>query len=173
MLIDGSAKTSNGLSLNDILQVGTTVQPNFYCIVLRFRTHQLFFTPDITKVYRQIIVHPLDRDLQTIFWWYSTEEHIQEYQLNSLKYGTASAAYLATRCLKKLADDNTCHHPISAQVLSIEFYVDDLLIGTSTLEKAINLQQELSSLLTTVGLTLRKLVSNHPPFLEIIPTELK
>ena len=39
VVFDGSAKTSNGLSLNDILQVGSTVQPDFYAIVFRFRNH--------------------------------------------------------------------------------------------------------------------------------------
>jgi hypothetical protein len=39
VVFDGGAKTSNGLSLNDTLQVGATVQPDLYSIVLRFRTH--------------------------------------------------------------------------------------------------------------------------------------
>ena len=66
VVFDGGAKTSNGLSLNDILQVGPTVQQDLYSIVLRFRTHQVCFTADIAKMYRQIIVHPEDRNLQRI-----------------------------------------------------------------------------------------------------------
>jgi len=66
VVFDGSAKTSNGLSLNDILQVGATVQPDLYSIVLRLRTHQVCFTADIVKMYRQIVFHPQDRDLQRI-----------------------------------------------------------------------------------------------------------
>jgi len=38
VVFDGSAKTSNGLSLNHILQVGPNVQQDLYSIVLRFRT---------------------------------------------------------------------------------------------------------------------------------------
>jgi len=68
VVFDGSAKTSNGLSLNNILQVGTTVQQDLYSIVLRFRTHQLCFTADIAKMYRQINVYPQIRDLQRILW---------------------------------------------------------------------------------------------------------
>jgi len=92
-------------------------------------------------------------DLQRILWRYSSEEPIQEYQLNTVTYGTASAPYLATRCLKKHADVNKGHHPRSAQVLSNDFYVEDLLSGTPILEEAINLQQELTSLLNTAGFT--------------------
>jgi len=76
-VFDGSAKTSNGLSLNDILQVGPTVQQDLYSIVLRFRTHQVCFTSDIAKMYRQIKVHPQDQNLQRILWRYSPEEPIQ------------------------------------------------------------------------------------------------
>jgi hypothetical protein len=66
-------------------------------------------------------------------------------------YGTSSDPFLATRCLKKLADDNEQQYPRAAHVLKNNFYVDDLLSGTSTIEDAINIQKELSSLLQTAG----------------------
>jgi len=46
-VFDGGVKTFNGLLLNDILQVGATVQQDLYTIVLRFRAHQVCFTADI------------------------------------------------------------------------------------------------------------------------------
>jgi hypothetical protein len=58
-------------------------------------------------------------------------------------------------------------------VLKNDFYVDDLLSGTSTIEEAIDIQKELSSLLKTAGLTLRKWASNHSAFLDAIPRELQ
>jgi len=123
-------------------------------------------------MYRQINVHPQDRDLQRILWRYSSDEPIQEYNLTTLTYGTSSAPYLATRCIKKLADDK-CQHPRAPQMLSNEFYVDDLLSGTSTIEDAIKVQQEISSVLQTAGFTFRKWASNHSTFLDNIPRELQ
>ena len=61
----------------------------------------------------------------------------------------------------------------AAQVLSNDFYVDDLLSGTSTTEDAINVQQEISSLLQTAGFTLREWASNHSALLDTIPNELQ
>jgi len=58
-------------------------------------------------------------------------------------------------------------------VLSNDFYVDDLLSGASTIEEATKMQQELSSLLQTAGLTLGKWASNHSAFLNTIPRELQ
>jgi hypothetical protein len=124
-------------------------------------------------MYRQIVIHPHNRDLQRILWTHSPEDPIQEYRLTTLTYGTSSAPYLATRCLKKLADDNQTNYPKADQVLSNDFYVDDLLSGTSTVKEAIQLQQELSSLLQTAGFTLRKWASNHSEFLDTIPSEMQ
>jgi len=124
-------------------------------------------------MYRQINVHPQDRNLQRILWKYSSDELIQEYNLTTVTYGISSALYLATRCPKKLADDNKCQHPRAAHMLSKDFYFHDLLSGTPTIEDAIKVQQEISSLLRTTGFTLRKWASNNPTFLDNIPRELQ
>jgi len=58
-------------------------------------------------------------------------------------------------------------------MLSTDFYVDDLLSGTSTLEDIIKLQQEISSLLQTAGLILRKWACNNSSFLNTIPRKLQ
>uniref|UniRef100_A0A1B0DKT8 Uncharacterized protein n=1 Tax=Phlebotomus papatasi TaxID=29031 RepID=A0A1B0DKT8_PHLPP len=50
---NGSAKTSSGLSLNDILMTGPTVQPDLASILLRFRQHPYALTADISKMYLQ------------------------------------------------------------------------------------------------------------------------
>jgi hypothetical protein len=92
-------------------------------------------------MYRQILVHPQDLSLQRILWRPSPDEPIQEFKLTTVTYGTASAPCVATRCLKKLAEDNEQLHPKAAQLHS-DFYVDDLLSGAETLAEAIQLQQD-------------------------------
>ena len=54
VVFDGSCRSSNGLSLNDTLLVGPTVQQDLCSIVFRFRTYQIAFTADIAKMYRQV-----------------------------------------------------------------------------------------------------------------------
>jgi hypothetical protein len=172
VVFDAGAKTSTGLSLNDILQVGPTVQQDLYSLVLRFRTHQTYFTVDIAQMYRQVAMNPQDRNLQRILWRYSSDEPIQEYQLTTVTYGMTSFPFLATRCLKKLAEDNLTSHPRATQVLLNDFYVDDLLSGAPTLQEAIDIQ-ELTTLLGTAGFPLRKWASNNSSFMDIIPEELR
>ena len=51
VVFDGSAKSSSGSSLNDILEVGPTLHPTLQDIILRFRTHRVAVSADISKLY--------------------------------------------------------------------------------------------------------------------------
>jgi GrpB-like predicted nucleotidyltransferase (UPF0157 family) len=64
VVFDGSARSSNGLLLNDTLMVCPSIQQDLYSIVLRFRMHPVAFTADICKMYRQINIHQLNTPLQ-------------------------------------------------------------------------------------------------------------
>ena len=59
-VFDASAKITTGVSLNDMLMVGPTIQQDLISIVLRFRMHIYAMAADISKMYRQIRVHPED-----------------------------------------------------------------------------------------------------------------
>lgn len=58
VVFDGSCKTSSGLSFNDVLMVGPTVQDDLFSILARFRTFKYGLTFDITKMYKQVLVDP-------------------------------------------------------------------------------------------------------------------
>ena len=60
VVFDASAKSSTGVSLNDSLLVGPTVHPS---LLLRFRTHRVALTTDVSKMYRAVELVPADRDL--------------------------------------------------------------------------------------------------------------
>ena len=51
VVFDASAKTSNGLSLNNFLIVGPTIQDKLFGHLLRFRMHAYVLTADIEKMY--------------------------------------------------------------------------------------------------------------------------
>ena len=54
VVFDASAKSSSGLSLNDILFVGSAFHDNLFSILLRFRMHRTALSADITKMFRQV-----------------------------------------------------------------------------------------------------------------------
>jgi hypothetical protein len=109
--------------------------------------------------------------MQKILWRKSSEEPIREYELTTVTYGTAPAAFLATRCLQQLDLEESERFPKAAEALCSSFYVDDFLGGCSTPEEAIELREQLSSL-SNGGFPLRKWCSNNTAVLEsILPEE--
>lgn len=160
VVFDGSAKTSTGFSLNQALLVGPVVQQELLAIVTRFRKHRIALVADAEKMYRQTLVAPSDRPFQKILYRFRTSEPVQTYTLNTVTYGLSPSSFLATRTLLQLAADEGGKYPLAKAVLEKDFYVDDLISGEESEEKAIQLRNELNELLAKGGFTLRKWCSN-------------
>ncbi|XP_061400847.1 uncharacterized protein LOC133336582, partial [Musca vetustissima] len=122
-------------------------------------------------MYRQELVDRRDRKYQLIVWRNSPDKELEHYMLNTLTYGSTCASYLATRCLKKLADMNLHKYPLYAQVLQKNFYVDDGMCGSDSLSTAIEMQKQLNNLLLQAGFRLRKWCANHLQLLHGVPPE--
>ncbi|XP_072400667.1 uncharacterized protein [Diabrotica undecimpunctata] len=162
VVFNGSAVTTNSLSLNDILVAGPTIQDDLFSIVLRARKHNIMLTGDITKMYRQVLVDSSQRSLQLILWRPNPDSEIHTYQLNTLTYGTAPAAFLSTRCLKELSIQCKDTHPDISRIIARDFYVDDLCTGCLSIDEAIYIKQNLSEILISGGFLLRKFMCNAP-----------
>ena len=114
VVFDASAKTSNGLSLNDILTVGPTIQDDIVSHLLRFRTYKYVISADIEKMYRQVLVRKKDRMYQRVLW---KMNKVKIFELNTVTFGLASAPYLEIRSLKQLAIDEGHKFPLASSVL--------------------------------------------------------
>lgn len=135
VVFDAFALSASEVSLNHKLLVGPP-QDTLFELLLKFRIHQYVLTADLEMMYRQILVREQDRDLQRILWRSNNDEEIQIFRLNTLTYDTSSAPFLAVRCLKELAMQESDTYPTAARVLQCDFYMDDLLTGTHTEEEA-------------------------------------
>ncbi|XP_011884078.1 PREDICTED: uncharacterized protein LOC105571220 [Vollenhovia emeryi] len=121
VVFDASCKTTTGVSLNDALMVGPVVQQDLMSILMRFRTFRYVFSADIIKMYRQIWVDPSQTSLQRILWRGDTNSDIKTYELITVTYGTASASYLATRCLKHLAEQHEAEYSLGSKIVKRDF----------------------------------------------------
>jgi hypothetical protein len=115
-----------------------------------------------------ITMHAVDMNLQSILWRYSREKAIQCCSLTSITYETASAPYLATKCLKQLAEDEE-HLPLASKMTIKDFYVNDIL--TDTREQASELIEQSTHMLEKGGFPLWIWCSNHPAVLEAVQTD--
>lgn len=166
VVFDASAKSGNGVSLNNVLLAGPCIQEDIFSILLRFRKHNFVMIADIEKMYRMIEVCESQKDLQRIVWRFNSSEPISHYRLNTLTYGTSPASFIATRCLHECAFEKRESFPESAEVVLSDFYVDDLITGANTVHESITLKHEISSMLSAHGFNLRKWASNDMSILE-------
>ena len=51
VIFNCSEKSSNGVSLNDILMIGPNVQDDLFDTVQRFRLHRIVMSADVVKMY--------------------------------------------------------------------------------------------------------------------------
>lgn len=172
VVFDASSKSDNGISLNDILMVGPTIQEDLLSILLRFREHGYVIAGDIAKMYRQINLIENERDLQRILWRTDPDKEIKHFRLNTVTYGTASASFLSTRCLHQVAIENKASYPVASNAIIRDFYVDDVLTGASSIEDAIQLKHDLTNILGQSGFELRKWISNNHSILEADCTQI-
>ncbi|XP_075156182.1 uncharacterized protein LOC142229500 [Haematobia irritans] len=77
VVFDGSAKTNTGLSLNETLHSGPTIQAKLFNTILRFRFFKIALSGDICKMYRCVLINPPDDYLQCILWRNNSSEDIQ------------------------------------------------------------------------------------------------
>ena len=162
VVFDASCASTSGVSLNDIQSVGPVIQSDLLSILLRFRQHLYVVGSDIAKMYRCIEINPDERNLQMIYWRFDIQQPLRAFQLNTVTYGTASASFLATRCLLQLSNEFSDTFPKAARVIQRDFYMDDLLTGSDDQHDLKTLCNEVKLILDSACFPLRKWVSNSP-----------
>ncbi|XP_043502762.1 uncharacterized protein LOC122524512 [Polistes fuscatus] len=166
VVFNGSAKSSNGRSLNDILALGPTIQDDLFTLLCRFRLYAIVLVADVEKMYRQVSLAPDDRDLCRILWRSNFDEPIKTYRLSTVTYGTKSASFLAIRSLHFLADSYKTTHPVAAHALKNDFYVDNLVTGSNSIEGAQVLLDQMIYVTNAGCMPLRQWCSNRPELLK-------
>lgn len=114
-----------------------------------------------------ILMHKYHRFVHQILWR-DNEHKLSAYQLNTVTYGTTAAPYLAIQCINQLAMDNEELFLVASSTIQSDFYVDDLLTGSDDITALQTSCKEISSILKSGNLILRKWISNNPSILENI-----
>ncbi|XP_065365681.1 uncharacterized protein LOC135958718 [Calliphora vicina] len=171
VVFNASHKTSNGISLNDCLYVGPTLQADLVLLILRWRLFRFVFNCDITQMYRQIRVDPTHTSFQRILFRNHRTEEVRDYELQTVTFGVNCAPYLAIRTLLQLADDTEKQYPLAAHILRDCMYVDDVLTGTHDISTAVIARDQLIAALSSAKFELRKWTSNEQTILDSIPLD--
>lgn len=77
VVFDGSSVMNTGQSFNDHLHKVQKLQRNIVNVIINFRFSRFVFSADIKQMFRQILVHPVDRKYQCILWSADPSDPIQ------------------------------------------------------------------------------------------------
>ncbi|XP_041981020.1 uncharacterized protein LOC121734443 [Aricia agestis] len=165
IVFNASEKNKNGVSLNDTLMVGPTLQADLRHLVMRWRVHPIGFVADIIKMYRQVRVTNEDASYQRIVWRDDPATEIKDYELLTVTFGTACAPHLAVKALQQIAHDEGHNYVLAADKVLKDFYMDDLMTGCSSVNEGIEIYKQISQLLEKGGFKLQKWNSNSKELL--------
>ena len=173
VVFDASCKTTSGASLNDTLAVGPLLHPSLEEILIRFRSYRVALNGDISKMYREILLDPLDQQYHRFLWRSKPGGEIRDYCMRRVTFGVASSPYVAVRTLQQACQDFGQESPLARKHIYSSFYVDDLLGGADTEEEALEVYRQVDFVLRKAGFTLRKIRSSSEWLLSHIPNDLK
>ena len=173
VVFDASAKSSTGVSLNDILLVGPTIHPPLLDVLLRFRLHRVALVADVSRMYRAIELTKSDRDLHRFVWRRNPKDPLLDYRMTRVTFGVSASSFAANMSVKQNALDFAMDYPLAVDAVNRAFYVDDGLTGADSTEEAIELQRQLQDLFSHGGFLLRKWNSNDQVVLQHISPELR
>ena len=172
VVFDGSAASTSGLSLNQALHVGPTIQSTLSDTLIKFRSYPIALNADISKMYREVMLAEQDRDLHRFVWRRHPSDSIKDYRMKRVTFGVSASPFLAIRTLHKVADDHGEGYPEAARHIRQSFYVDDFLGGAATPDEALLLFQQIRDILQKGGFQLRKWRSSSNEVLQQIPEDL-
>ncbi|KAJ8979834.1 hypothetical protein NQ317_009593 [Molorchus minor] len=119
-------------------------------------------------MYRQVFIDPEQRSLKKLLWRSNPADPLKTYLLNTVTCGTASAPFLTIQCIQQLTEECKPKHPDISEIIQADFYVDDLLSGSDTVEGAAYICNKTKKVLKSGGFNLRKWRSNEPTVLRNI-----
>ena len=124
-------------------------------------------------MYRMIWVKPEHTKFQRILWRFSQNDPIDIYELRTVVFGMAPSPFIAIRCLLEIANYIESENPKLASIIRRDFYYDDLLTGSDSIDDLINIQKNISKKLAEYGFKLRKWASNCPNVLKHIDSVIE
>lgn len=161
-----------GTSLNDQLLQGPNLTSSLIGVLLRFRQEPIAFMSDVKSMFYQVKVAEEDKDFLRFLWWPNGDltKEIAEYRMTVHLFGTVSSPSCACYALRRTADDHQSSFPEEViDTVHRNFYVDDCLKSSKSVEKAVEIVHDLSDLCHKGGFHLTQWISNSRNVLQAIP----
>ena len=169
IVYDGSAKsTSTSFSLNDCLMTGPNLIPKLFNILVKFRWNIVAVTADIEKAFLMISIRPSDRDMLRFLWFNNPEQadsKVTHFKFTRLVFGLRPSPAILSCVISHHLRKYHKKYPELVQSIESSLYVDDLIAGEDTVERAFNLYAKAKGFMADGNFNLRKWNSNSTELL--------
>ena len=161
VVYDASDAPRDSVSLNDCLSPGPSLTNELIEMLMRFRTHDVVVSGDITKAFLMLEVGEADRD-HLRFLWYDQDGNLIVYRFTRVPFGLRCSSFLLNATLRYHMQQECvkADNPDLLQRLSKAHYVDDWLVGANTPEEALLMKDWLTQFLESIGMKLHKFNCN-------------
>ena len=123
-------------------------------------------------MYRVVLLPEHQRDMRRFMWREYPQQPLKVYRMMRVTFGVSAFPFAAIMAMRQNALDHRRKYPLSAQAVMDDFYMDDGLYWTDSIDEAVKLRFEMHELFKLGGFVLRKWKSSEPAALAQIPHEL-
>lgn len=171
-VFDASAKYQ-GVALNDVLLSGPDLTNSLLGVLLRFRKEPVAMTADVQKMFYCFLVEEQHRDFLRFFWYSDNnpDQELVEYRMRVHVFGNKPSPSVASYGLQKIAEVSENKYGADVQkFIAHDFYVDDGLTSTPTVDSAVDLMKRTQQALQENGnVKLHKIASNSTDVMQAFP----
>ena len=164
IVYDGSARgDGDELSLNDCLQTGPNMIPKLFDILVKFRLHPIALVADIEKAFLMIGITEEDRDKLRFLWFENPNDihsPIIQFRFKKVVYGLRPSPAILGAVISHHLSSYISKNAGVVQIIRDSLYVDDLVCGESSVEKAFKIYRSAKRMMLEGGFNLRKCNSN-------------
>ena len=138
VVYDASARAYSGApSLNECLNPGPPLQNKIWSVLVRSRFHPVAVAGDIKQAFLQVRIKELDRDALRFHWLKDpNSQTVETLRFTRALFGLTSSPFLLGGVIHHLLDSCRQTHPSIVSEIERSLYVDDLISGGPTSEKA-------------------------------------
>ena len=162
IVYDASARANDTApSLNECLDAGPPLQNQLWKVLVRGRFYAVAIAGDIRKAFLQVRVREEDRDALR-FHWISTEhpEQVRTLRFTRALFGLGPSPFLLGGVIQHHLSICRSDYPETVPEIERGLYVDDLLSGGQTVEKAREIKDTAGEIFGKASFQLHKWNSN-------------
>ena len=138
VVYDASARAYSGApSLNECLNSGPPLQNKLWSVLVRSRFHPVAVTGDIKQAFLQVRIKEQDRDALRFHWLKDpSSQTVETLRFTRALFGLTSSPFLLGGVIQHLLESCRQNYPDIVSEIERSLYVDDLISGGPTSEKA-------------------------------------